>query len=93
MKTYIEYIDNGVQIRINENDENMTIYDSLVKILDENHNVKNVKKCSTFETPIAIYKYKEIEFSVLFDEMCDETFVFVDKKYDYNTINSLLLNV
>ena len=32
----------------------------------------------TFETPISDYEYKDIPFSVLFDEMCDETFVFVE---------------
>ncbi len=44
----------------------------------------------TFETPISDYEYKDIPFSVLFDEMCDETFVFVEKLYDYRLIEQLL---
>ncbi len=45
----------------------------------------------TFETPpISDYEYKDIPFSVLFDEMCDETFVFVEKAYDCGLIEQLL---
>jgi hypothetical protein len=49
-----------------------------------------IKKAITFETPISDYEYKEIQFSVLFDEMSDETFVFVGKEYDYTVIEKLM---
>ena len=84
MKTYTVKIESGVQIRIESVDENMKIYDGLISYLD------NSKETMTFETPISDYEYKDIPFSVLFDEMCDETFVFVEKLYDYRLIEQLL---
>lgn len=90
MRTYIEKIESGIQIRIEYEDENMTLYDSLAEHLDNHNNVKVGEKAQTFETPIYHYKYQEIPFSLLFDEMCDETFAFVDKEYDYHIIEKLL---
>ena len=85
MKTYTVKIESGVQIRIESVDENMKI-----SYLDNSKDVKCIKKTMTFETPISDYEYKDIPFSVLFDEMCDETFVFVEKLYDYRLIEQLL---
>ena len=85
MKTYTVKIESGVQIRIESVDENMKI-----SYLDNSKDVKCIKKAMTFETPISDYEYKDIPFSVLFDEMCDETFVFVEKLYDYRLIEQLL---
>ena len=76
--------------RIESVDENMKIYDGLISYLDKSKDVKYIKKAMTFETPISDYEYKDIPFSVLFDEMCDETFVFVEKLYDYRLIEQLL---
>ena len=39
---------------------------------------------------VALEEYKDIPFSVLFDELCDETFVFVEKAYDCGLIEQLL---
>ena len=75
MKTYTVKIESGVQIRIESVDENMKIYDGLISYLDNSKDVKCIKKAMT---------------SVLFDEMCDETFVFVEKLYDYRLIEQLL---
>ena len=61
-----------------------------IRSSDKNKDVKCIKKAMTFETPISDYEYKDIPFSVLFDEMCDETFVFVEKLYDYRLIEQLL---
>mgnify|MGYP000030089417 FL=1 len=90
MKTYIINIEYGVQIRIDCTDKDMKIYDKLVSFLDNRKDVKCVKKSTTGETPISDYEYKNIPFSVLFDEMVDETFVFVGKEYDYKLIEQLL---
>lgn len=90
MKTYTVKIESGVQIRIESVDENMKIYDGLISYLDNSKDVKCIKKTMTFETPISDYEYKDIPFSVLFDEMCDETFVFAEKLYDYRLIEQLL---
>ena len=90
MKTYTVKIESGVQIRIESVDENMKIYDGLISYLDKSKDVKYIKKAMTFETPISDHEYKDIPFSVLFDEMCDETFVFVEKLYDYRLIEQLL---
>ena len=90
MKTYTVKIESGVQIRIESVDENMKIYDGLISYLDNSKDVKCIKKTMTFETPISDYEYKDIPFSVLFDEMCDETSVFVEKLYDYRLIEQLL---
>lgn len=90
MKTYTVKIESGVQIRIESVDENMKIYDGLISYLDNSKDVKCIKKTMTFETPISDYEYKDIPFSVLFDEMCDETFVFVEKLYYYRLIEQLL---
>lgn len=90
MKTYIINIEHGVQIRIDHADKNMEIHDKLISCLDNCDGVELVKKANTFETPISDYKYKDIPFSVLFDEMLDETFVFVGKEYDYTIIENLL---
>ena len=86
MKTYTVKIESGVQIRIESVDENMKIYDGLISYLDKSKDVKYIKKAMTFETPISDYEYKDIPFSVLFDE----TFVFVEKLYDYRLIEQLL---
>lgn len=93
MKTYIENIEYGVQIRIDATDEHMKIYDSLVHSLDNAVGVLVIDKANTFETPISTYEYNGIKFSVLFDEMCDETFISVGKEYDYNVIEQLLNNL
>ena len=69
MKTYTVKIESGVQIRIESVDENMKIYDGLISYLDNSKDVKCIKKAMTFETPISDYEYKDIPFSVLFDEM------------------------
>lgn len=90
MKTYIETIEKGVQIRIFEEDINMDIYYKLTGCLDRDRSVQAGKKNMTFETPIYDYVYKEIPFSVLFDELCDETFVFVEDKYSYDAIVGLI---
>ena len=90
MKTYTVQIESGVQIRIESVDENMKIYDGLISYLDNSKDVKCIKKAMTFETPISDYEYKDIPFSVLFDELCDETFVFVEKAYDCGLIEQLL---
>lgn len=90
MRIYIENIEHGVQIRIDYADTNMKLYDKLISFLDNHADVKRLKKVTTFETPISDYQYKEIPFSVLFDEMVDETFAFVNKEYDYKPIESLI---
>jgi hypothetical protein len=90
MKTYIEHIEHGVQVRIWDDDKHMKIHDSLVYALDNAPDVRMIKKAITFETPISTYEYKGIQFSVMFDEMCDETFVFVGKEYDYTVIEKLM---
>ncbi len=90
MKTYIINIEHGTQIRIDCEDINMKIHDKLISFLDNCDIVELIKTVNTFETPISDYKYKGIPFSVLFDEMLDETFVFVGKEYDYTIIESLL---
>ena len=90
MKNYIENVEHGVQIRIDCADVNMKIYDELISYLDNHADVKPLKKVATFETPISDYQYKEILFSVLFDEMVDETFVFVGKEYNYKEIENLI---
>ena len=92
MKTYTVKIESGVQIRIESVDENMKIYDGLISYLDNSKDVKCIKKTMTFETPISDYEYKDIPFSVLFDEMCDETFVFVGQKlYDYRLMATVVV--
>lgn len=90
MKTYIINTEHGLQIRIDNIDKDMKIYDALVSSLDNCKDVKCVKKAMTFETPISDYEYKNIPFSVLFDEVADETFIFLEKGYDYNLIEQLL---
>ena len=80
--------------RIRSSDKNWICrwkYENLWRIdLDNSKDVKCIKKTMTFETPISDYEYKDIPFSVLFDEMCDETFVFVEKAYDCGLIEQLL---
>ena len=90
MKTYIDNIDAGVQIRLAAIDEHMAIHDRLIEYLDNNSKIKKGKKVFTFETPISDYEFKDIPFSVLFDEMDSETFVFVGNEYDYKVIEQLI---
>lgn len=93
MKTDIYNIEHGVQIRINIEDTEMKIHDMLNEYLQNQADVIFLKTSTTFETPITDYKYKNILFSVLFDEMADETFVFVEDKYDYTIIEKLLNDI
>ena len=93
MKTYIVKIEHGVQIRIDIPDEEMSIHDNLLKVLDINPEIKKIRKSITFETPISEYEFKNIPFSVLFDEMTDETFVFVGKEHDFKIIEGLLQGI
>ena len=80
MKTYTVKIESGVQIRIESVDENMKIYDGLISYLDNSKDVKCIKKAMTFETPISDYEYKDIPFSVLFDELCVMKHLYLLKK-------------
>lgn len=89
MKTYINNIENGVQIRTD--DEDMSVYNALVEYLKKHPAVIILRESITFETPIIDCKYQSIPFSVLFDEMADETFVFVGREYDYRIIEKLVI--
>lgn len=90
MKTNIEKIENGVEIHINVSDPKMEIYDFFEKVFDDDKNIKSIKKAKTFETPLYRYEYKGILFTLLYDEMSDETFIFIDSKYDYKVIQNLI---
>ncbi len=90
MKTDIYAVEHGVQIRIDIEDAEMKIHDMLNEYLRKKKDVNFIKSSITFETPITDFEYNNILFSVLFDEMTDETFVFVGKEYDYTIIEKLL---
>lgn len=90
MNTYTEHIKSVIQIRINSVDRNMEIYDLIINALDSNHDVRCIRKTMTPETPISIYKYKNIPFYVLFDEFTEETFISIEKEYNYKLIEMLL---
>lgn len=71
-------------------DPSMKTFDIISKLLEEDNNVQIIKQEITFETPINVYNYKGIVFSLLFDEMIDEPFISIEKKYDYKPIVDLI---
>ena len=90
MKTNIYIVEHGVQIRIDVEDTEMKLHDALNRYLRKRQDVEFINSSVTFETPITDFKYNNILFSVLFDEMTDETFAFVSEEYDYKIIEKLL---
>ncbi len=80
----INYLD------LNLFDPSMKTFDIISKLLEEDNNVQIIKQEITFETPINVYNYKGIVFSLLFDEMIDEPFISIEKKYDYKPIVDLI---
>lgn len=80
----INYLD------LNLFDPSMKTFDIISKLLEEDNNVQIIKQEITFETPINMYNYKGIVFSLLFDEMIDEPFISIEKKYDYKPIVDLI---
>lgn len=69
----------------------MKNYYKLAEILKDK--AKLIKHFTTFETPIYMYKYENIEFSLLFDEMIDEPFISVKKDYNYKRIELLIQDI
>lgn len=80
----INYLD------LNLFDPSMKTFDIISKLLEEDNNVQIIKQEITFETPVNVYNYKGIVFSLLFDEMIDEPFISIEKKYDYKPIVDLI---
>lgn len=93
MKTYFHNIKSGIQIRIPDNDEHMKIFHGLDAYFDKSDDVKVIDRAVTFETPLYDYEYEGIPFTLLFDEMCDETLAFVSKEYDYRVIQRLIESI
>lgn len=80
----INYLD------LNLFDPSMKTFGIISKLLEEDNNVQIIKQEITFETPVNVYNYKGIVFSLLFDEMIDEPFISIEKKYDYKPIVDLI---
>lgn len=91
MKVDILTLDKVVQLRIF--DPNMSKFDMLEQKLNNLPDVKFIKKSMTFETPIIDYKYNDIEFSLLFDEQEDETFIAVVRPFEYKNIQELIESI
>ena len=91
MKLDVLELEKIVQLRIEDKD--MSLFDYLETELTNNSSVKFINKSMTFETPIIDYEYQGIKFSLLFDEMEDETFIAVTKSSDYRTIQKLIESI
>ena len=88
MKTDVLVLDKVVQLRIPDVD--MSKFDAIEKKLKGSSDVEFIKKVLTFETPIVDFKYQGIEFSLLFDELENETFIAVLKPFDYQKIKKMI---
>lgn len=77
-------------VQLRTSDPDMTLFDKLEKCLNGADDVRLIKKSMTFETPIIEYAHQGIEFSLLFDEQENETFVAVVKPFDYRPIQNLI---
>lgn len=65
-------------------------HEKLSKCFSVIPDVEQVKKVMTFETPIHTYRYKEIEFSVMFDEQENEVFVTIIKPQNHEMLIELI---
>lgn len=91
MKVDILMLDKVVQLRMPDSD--MSKLDSLEKKLKTLPGVKFIKKSMTFETPMIDYEYQGTEFSLLFDEQEDETFIAIAKPFDHRVVQKLIESI
>lgn len=81
-----------IQVRMADTVE-MKIFEKMEQFFDSADEVETVKKKITFETPLYEYKFKEIVFTLLFDEMIDETVISIDANEDYKQIIQLIESI